>query len=64
MAIGMGAYLIERLMSRHYKVTWLLEETQKYVVIDLSNDEEQGETSNLIDERAPLNLQERVPVQE
>jgi len=40
MAIGIGAYLIEQLMRRHYKITWLLEETQKYVVSDLSNDEE------------------------
>jgi len=40
MAIGIGAYLIERLLRRHYKITWFLAETQKYVVADLSNDEE------------------------
>jgi len=65
MAIGIGAYLIERLMSRHYKITWLLEETQKYIVTDLSTDEEQGESSSkLAYEQETSNEQDRLIVQD
>jgi len=65
MAIGIGAYLLERLMSRHYKITWLLEETQKYIVTDLSTDEEQGESSSkLAYEQETSNEQDRLIVQD